>query len=342
MRTFIITSIFGFLLFSCSTNKSNEQTSSEPAIENSAVIGNKQSKFKGLSIDPELTGNLEEHRPFESRSELTIIPVESYKYDLDSDGQLDKIELFNFEEYANDPGDFQRIRIELANGKVLDEYNLGIRANNSMPTQNEISSDLISVVKMGNLTFLMTYGWYFASDPTELTVFDFSTGEPRRIFGQNFRTDELVLKDSIILTGYTRLEQAGDSKKPELYELRINDNKLELKISSTDKFSNEKIVFFHLSEQEFDSVANLPDYQGLYEVSSDFGFYVSKVMDSLKNSNVKAEITTERFIDVGNVELDKFEHYGYGAIFIKSDSTLIEVGIMTDMDYYKLISEFFN
>ena len=235
MRTFIITSIFGLLLFSCSTNKQDEQTSSESTTEDSTpapaeLVGSNQ-----LEVNPEINGDPEVHRPFEANSQLTIIPVESYEYDLDSDGQTDKIELFNFEEYSGDPGDFQRIRIELANGNILDEYNLGIRSNNSMPSQNEISSDLISVVKMEEFTFLMTYGWYFASDPSELTIFEFSTGTPRRIFGQNFRTEQLVLNDNILLTGYKHLKQAGDTNEPELYELRIKDSKLELKTGSNKR-----------------------------------------------------------------------------------------------------------
>lgn len=108
------------------------------------------------------------------------------------------------------------------------------------------------------------------------------------------------------------------------------------------EYPQQKVIFFHLSEHEFDSVADLPDYQGLYEVSSDFGFYVSKVVDSLKNSPIKTEITTKRFIQLGTTELDKFEYYGYGVILIKSDSSLVEGGIMTDMDYFQLISDFFN
>lgn len=235
MRTFIITSIFGLLLLSCSTNKSKEQTSSEAPTEDSATIKTEQSNSKGLSINPELTGNLDEHRPFEANSELTIIPVESYEYDLDSDGQPDKVELFNFEEYSGDPGDFQRIRIELANGNTLDEYNLGIRDNEYMPTQNEISSDLISIVKMDDLTFLMTYGWYFASDPPKLTIFEFSTGEPRRIFAENFATDELILNDSVLLTGFKIYQEAESNVEPELFELRLENNKLELKTGSNKR-----------------------------------------------------------------------------------------------------------
>ncbi|MEP4531639.1 MAG: hypothetical protein ABJ004_01045 [Cyclobacteriaceae bacterium] len=229
MRIFIITGLLGLLFFSCSTNKQKEQTTSEPTTEVLTPASTEPVKSTVLKINPELTGNSDEHRTFQANSELTIIPVESYEYDLDSDGQLDKIELFNFEEYSGDPGDFQRIRIKLANGKVLDEYNLGIRANDYMPTQNEIESDLISIIKFGNINLLMTYGWYFASDPSELTIFEFSTGEPRRIFAQNFGMNELILKDSILLNGYSTLKSPDPSgPKPILRTLKIVENKLEL------------------------------------------------------------------------------------------------------------------
>lgn len=342
MKTFIITCILELLLLSCSTDKQSKEASAEATIEEPTADKAESTNSKGLKVNSKLTGNPDEHRPFEENSELTIIPVESFDFDLDSDGQTDRIELFNFEEFSGDPGDFQRIRIELANGKTLDEYNLGIRGNNYMPTQNEISSDLISIVKMDDLTLLMTYGWYFAGDPPELTIFEFSSGEPRRIFAQNFATEELVLKEGVILTGYKAHKEAGSAIEPELFELRIENNKLELITGLTNENSDKKIVFFHLSEQEFDSVADLPDYQGLYEVSSDFGFYVTKVMDSLKNSNIETDITTERFITVGTSRLDKFEHFGYGIILMNGDSSYVEGGIMTDIGYFQLISEFFN
>lgn len=104
----------------------------------------------------------------------------------------------------------------------------------------------------------------------------------------------------------------------------------------------QKIIFFHLSEHEFDSVADLPGYEGLYEVSADFGFYVSKVMDSLKNSSITTELTTKRYIKINQTSLDKFEEFGYGAVFMRHDSVRIEEGIMTDIDYFQIISEFFD
>lgn len=103
-----------------------------------------------------------------------------------------------------------------------------------------------------------------------------------------------------------------------------------------------RVIFFHLSDQEFDSLATLPEYHGLYEVSSDFGFYAVNVLDSLSNTKIAAEITSERFLSVGGTEIDKFKYSGYGVILIRTDSIKIQPGVMTDLEYYQLIAEFYN
>ena len=135
------------------------------------------------------------------------------------------------------------------------------------------------------------------------------------------------------------LISCGTSAQKEEVKERIDSK---TNISAIDSNPLNKVIFFHLSEQEFDSVAGLPDYQGLYEVSSDFGFYVSKVMDSLKNTSVVAELTTDRVIEINNKAFDKFDEYGYGLVLIRPDSIRIEGGIMTDVEYFQLISEFFE
>jgi hypothetical protein len=230
MKKIIIFSILGFFLLSCSANKNSENKLEESDGKEKATSDSIQSKeSNGLALNIELIEDCEEEKAFDPSSNLTVIPIESYKYDLDSDGQLDKVELFNFKEYSNDPGDFQRIRIELANGKVLDEYNLGIRDSDYMSIDNEIESDLITIVKYKDFTFLMTYGWNFASDPPRLTIYDFSSDEPRRIFAQNFATKEVILKNDILITGYKSLKETDSDIEPELYELGIRDNQLNIK-----------------------------------------------------------------------------------------------------------------
>lgn len=162
-------------------------------------------------------------------SELESNLIELIQYDLDSDGALDSIALYQLEAYKNDPGDFHRISIKLANGKSIDEFNLGIRGNRYQPKLNEVSSDLISIVKHGNTTLLMTFGWYFASDPPQLTIFDFSTGSPRRVFDLNFKIEDLLIEDNLILTGYRSYKEAGSSYEPILHELTLTNDEYRLK-----------------------------------------------------------------------------------------------------------------
>ncbi|MEM9832908.1 MAG: hypothetical protein AAF944_19910 [Bacteroidota bacterium] len=110
------------------------------------------------------------------------------------------------------------------------------------------------------------------------------------------------------------------------------------------KLSNgsSEIIFFRPSEQEFDSLVNLSEYQGLYEASSDFGFYINSTLKQLKQRGVQASVTDERIIRVGNREIDKFDHAAYGLILVKSDSISVHSGVMTDVGYMQLISEFLN
>lgn len=98
-----------------------------------------------------------------------------------------------------------------------------------MPTQNKVASDFISIVKMHGFTFLLTYGYSFPSAPSELVIFECSTGQLRRIFAQSLAIEQMVLKGGILLTGHTSYKEALDTKEPELFELRIEDNRLELR-----------------------------------------------------------------------------------------------------------------
>jgi hypothetical protein len=77
----------------------------------------------------------------------------------------------------------------------------------------------------------MTYGWYFGSEPPLLTIFDFSTGTPRRIFEQNFAIDKLIMSNNILLTGYKDLETETGQKQ---LKLIIDNQKLELKTGSNN------------------------------------------------------------------------------------------------------------
>lgn len=186
---------------------------------------------KGLILNRELISNEEAHENFnENDTELRSILVESHSYDLDSDGKLDQLELFKFHGYENEPGDYHRIKVTLSNGAQLDEHILGIRKSSSSSKPNEIRSDLITLIKHQNSIFAIVYGYPFASEPPELTIFDFSTGSPRRIFSQNLKVQELLKNDQVLLTGFKDYRGVRSSESPKLYGLTINENKLSLQL----------------------------------------------------------------------------------------------------------------
>jgi hypothetical protein len=132
--------------------------------------------------------------------------------------------------------------------------------------------------------------------------------------------------------------------EPYFNELNERTNSYLRGLNSTPELSteNDRIIFYHLNEQEYDSLAELDDSEGLAEVDSDFGYYASNVLDSMQNTKLKVEVTSERFISVGEQTIDKFEHFGYGVILVKSDSINIQSGVMTDIDYFMQITEFFE
>jgi len=159
--------------------------------------------------------------------------IDRLLFDLDRDNELDTISLYQIAQLENDPGDFHRIEILMANGENIDQMNFDgwIRSNKYMPTINNIDSELISIVSHEDFTILMCYGWYYASDPPQLTIFEFSTGIPRVVFHQNFAIKELILDSNLILIG-EKYYQELESSQPELFDLKLINNSLILASSN--------------------------------------------------------------------------------------------------------------
>ena len=104
----------------------------------------------------------------------------------------------------------------------------------------------------------------------------------------------------------------------------------------------DQIVFYSLTDNEFDSLVMLEPDDGLNESFSDFSFYACNVLDSMKNTDISTRVTTKRFIEFGGKTIDKFEYTGFGIILIRSDSIYIQSHIYTDIDYFMTITEFFD
>jgi hypothetical protein len=112
---------------------------------------------------------------------------------------------------------------------------------------------------------------------------------------------------------------------------------------------NYNLLFFHPNEKEFEEL--LKEYgaesEGLYEVDSDFGFYVNRVYDSLSKTDLKLKIVTERIIKYstkGGIKfLDRLKNkeQPYGIIFNKRNcNPKIEFGVMTGIGILQTLNEY--
>ena len=136
-------------------------------------------------------------------------------------------------------------------------------------------------------------------------------------------------------------------KKAELKTEKLTELEAESKLDTLNA-DNYNVLFFHPTESEFNELLkeNGED-SGLYEVDSDFGFYASKVYDSITKTDLKVKNVTERIIkystDKGIKYLDRLKNkeHPYGIIFNKVNcEPKIEFGIMTDIGIYQELTEY--
>ena len=169
-----------------------------------------------------------------------------------------------------------------------------------------------------------------------------------------------IIGVSIIGIGYFGIEMFEFAKGvkadiPKNIEYFKKNKTVKLIESKTEKeldtlnIDNYNIIFFHPNQMEFEEL--LKEYgeegEGLYEVDSDFGFYVNKVYDSISKTDLKAKIITERIIKYstksGIKYLDRLknEEHPYGIIFNNVDcEPKMEFGVMTDIGFYQVLAEY--
>jgi hypothetical protein len=110
------------------------------------------------------------------------------------------------------------------------------------------------------------------------------------------------------------------------------------------KVSGKAVVFFSISQQEYDSIPK-DDDSGLDEVLSDFNFYAGEVADTLRSLGFETMITGNRFVQLklDNGEsrtFDRFNNTEHIVGYILTDGVkepLVEYGVSTDLD---IISSF--
>jgi len=117
----------------------------------------------------------------------------------------------------------------------------------------------------------------------------------------------------------------------------------------TLNIDNYNLLFFHPNEMEFEELLkqNGEESEGLYEVDSDFGFYVNRVYDSIMKTDLKVKIITERIIKYstknGIKYLDRLKNkeHPYGIIFNNVNcEPRIEFGVMTDVGMFQELVEY--
>ena len=129
------------------------------------------------------------------------------------------------------------------------------------------------------------------------------------------------------------------------------ENPTELKTDSkldTLNADNYNVLFFRPTESEFaELLIENGEESGLYELDSDFGFYVSKVYDSLSKTDLKVKFVTERIIkystNSGTEYFDRLKNteLPYGIIFNKIDcNPKIEFGVMVDIGIFQELNEY--
>jgi hypothetical protein len=136
-------------------------------------------------------------------------------------------------------------------------------------------------------------------------------------------------------------------KTTELKSENLTELKTESKLDTLNA-DNYNVLFFHPTESEFNELLKENgEESGLYEVDSDFGFYSSKVYDSLSKTDLKVEFVTERIIKYstknGIKYFDRLKNaeHPYGIIFNKINcDPKIEFGVMVDIGIIQSLNEY--
>lgn len=127
--------------------------------------------------------------------------------------------------------------------------------------------------------------------------------------------------------------------------IKLNTKK-ELDTLNIDSYH---LLFFRPNEMEFEELLKefKKEREGLYEVDSDFGFYVNKVYDSISKTDLKVKIITERIVKfstrTGIKYFDRLknDNHPYGIIFNNVECIpKIEFGVMTDIGILQELAEY--
>ncbi|MEL7146068.1 MAG: hypothetical protein AAFO69_06845 [Bacteroidota bacterium] len=104
----------------------------------------------------------------------------SYSIDLNGDDVRDQVILYGIEHWE-DPGEFQKIRIEMSGKAPYDllNYDGWVSFNSNYPVskkiakQNELDSQILLVIEVApGKKVVIVFGWVYASEPGLVTIID--------------------------------------------------------------------------------------------------------------------------------------------------------------------------
>ena len=125
-----------------------------------------------------------------------------------------------------------------------------------------------------------------------------------------------------------------------------NSNR-EIESNKPLKVTGNSVIFLRPSEEIFEALEN---EEGIYEVDSDFGFAISRTIDSLETNpkfkSIKSEVYTGRYLKIldcknGPKTIDRDSIY-YGLIFSAPNKEIKIIPSVQALYYLDEIETYFN
>lgn len=194
-----------------------------------------------------------------SFSQSQYIPLQTIEIDLDQDNKKDTIRLSTIKDW-NDPGMIHKIEIEcskigLTEIDVADSYYEDFtrtKFGKDHSDLNLVDSEYLFITTTNDATYLLLFGYSFASSPGMLSIFRFGEKDMRRIYHENFAPHELKsLSNSIRLVGRQFFEEIyginvdGYEKRTYApYTVYTIGEKVEIDLNQTEEYNVQKYAGF--------------------------------------------------------------------------------------------------
>jgi len=159
--------------------------------------------------------HLKQEQTIDLDQDRSAMVIESISYDLNSDGEADKIMLKN-PPVEGDPGEFETIEIELSNGMTFKhsfrEVWDSIAEYAVEGLSNTLKSDRVFCLKQNGQNFLFLFGFQYGCCTRQLTIITIADDKPKQIFDQEFELSQIIDLD-----GDGTLDIIGRGNHIELY-----------------------------------------------------------------------------------------------------------------------------